>query len=243
MEREVFQRMADIEDRHWWFVSRRKLISLIIDKNVNLPQEANILEAGCGTGGNIEFLKNYGSVCAFECDEIAREIAKEKSGLDIEYGDLPYSIPYNNKKFDIVFFLDVLEHIDEHTEALRELRSLLTENGRVFITVPAYQWLWSKHDEDHHHFRRYSKKDLFELVEDSGYYIETLFRFNMFLLPVVILQRFLKKLFRLDKPDDEMPSKFVNHLLGKVFLIERFFIGSGYCLPFGLTIGAVIKKK
>ncbi len=160
MDRAVFERMAAFEDTHWWFAARRRLIHTILSRSAAVPQGAQILEAGCGTGGNLALLSEFGTVDAFEFDAAAREIAEEKSGLPIVFGALPSDLPFGQKKFDIIGLFDVLEHIEDDQASLAALGARLAPEGQIVLTVPAFPALWSRHDERHHHFRRYTSKSL-----------------------------------------------------------------------------------
>ena len=88
MDRAVFDRMAAQEDVHWWFAARRQILSAVISRLVDLPNEPRILEAGCGTGGNLQMLEGFGQVRAFELDADARRAAELKSDLAIAEGAL-----------------------------------------------------------------------------------------------------------------------------------------------------------
>src|SRR4051812_8636369 len=125
MEPATYARMASLEDRHWWFLARRQILSDMIRAFVPLPRHADVLEAGCGTGGNLPMLKTFGSVSAFEPDADARARAVEKSGLAVAAGRLPDTIPFPEEGFDLVASFDVLEHVEDDVASLSQLRSRL----------------------------------------------------------------------------------------------------------------------
>src|SRR5665811_2607027 len=106
--------MAHTEEHHWWFVGRRAILASLIS-NMGLPNEAQILELGSGTGGNLSMLSDFGRVSALEMDPTARSIATEKTGgcFDIRAGFCPADIPFPTATFDLVCLFDVLEHIEE----------------------------------------------------------------------------------------------------------------------------------
>ena len=242
MDSSVYARMDEQESEHWWFKARRNIIEATIRRIVPASGNARILEAGCGTGGNLEMLSAYGSVDAFEYDEKAREISQSKSGLSVSFGALPDGIPFEGKQYDLIGLFDVLEHVEDDQGSIRALGKLLADDGALLITVPAFQWLWSKHDETHHHFRRYTKKSLSEAANAAGLEVTECGYFNSFLLPVAIGMRALKKLIRSDAPDDTMPSATLNNLLYRVFSSERHLIGK-LRMPAGLSVFAVVRKK
>ena len=94
MDRVVYQRMSELEDAHWWFSARRLMIQTILGRLVTLPDDPKILEAGCGTGGNLKLLQSFGATDAFEFDASARQFATEKLRMPVPFGALPDTIPF-----------------------------------------------------------------------------------------------------------------------------------------------------
>jgi SAM-dependent methyltransferase len=239
MDRAVFERMAAQEDLHWWFAARREIIRSVIDRLVDLPDRARILEAGCGTGGNLEMLAGFGQVRAFELDAEARKVATSKSGLAVAEGALPDALPFEAERFDLIGLFDVLEHVEADEAALHALRGRLAPGGRIVLTVPAFPWLWSRHDERHHHFRRYTRPGLSRVGERAGLRVEHGFYFNTLLFPVAVAQRAFKALFRLDHADDTLPPPALNAAMRSVFAAERHLVGR-LAPPVGLSLCAVL---
>ncbi len=241
MDRGVYERMNEQEADHWWFAARRDLIRTAIDRIVDLPAEARILEAGCGTGGNLGMLAEIGSVDAFEYDEDARRIASEKSGLDVLFGALPDEIPFGQAQYDLIGLFDVLEHVEAHVESLAALGARLAPGGALLVTVPALPALWSKHDERHHHFRRYTRKSLAKAADEAGLNVQTSFYFNSLLLPVAVGMRAAKARMKSDAPDDTMPAPWLNRALYSLFSSERHLLGRAK-LPLGLSLCGVMRR-
>lgn len=231
----VYQRMASHEDAHWWFVARRKIIARLIQVFAAKNTELKILEVGCGTGGNLGLLQQFGAVTATECDETARAMASRKAGIEIRDGRLPELDDVPEQDFDLVVLLDVLEHVEDDLGALKGLTSRHGKDGRLLVTVPAHPWLWSGHDVTHHHFRRYTARTLRKVAEDAGYRVEAIGYYNSLLFPMVILVRFFKKLLGRDTADDAMPSQAVNGILQNMFALERHVVGR-VPLPTGLSL-------
>ena len=155
MEAVAYNALKTLQDRHWWFEGRRQFITSLIGHTFPGKTDLAILEAGCGYGGNLSMLGEFGTVEGFEFNAAARQHAAVISGHAVAYGHLPDNPGFDNRQFDLVAMLDVLEHIDDDAGSLKALRNLIARNGRILITVPALPWLWSKHDEIHHHKRRY----------------------------------------------------------------------------------------
>lgn len=239
MDRAVFDRMAAQEEVHWWFAARREIIRSVIDRLVHLPDNARILEAGCGTGGNLEMLAGFGQLRAFELDAEARRVASSKSGLAVAEGALPDAVPFASERFDLIGLFDVLEHVEDDEAALAALCGRLGPGGRIVMTVPAFPWLWSRHDERHHHFRRYTRASLERVGARAGLRVEHGFYFNTLLFPVAVAQRAVKALLGVDRADDTLPPPALNAAMRTVFAAERYLVGR-LAPPVGLSLCAVL---
>lgn len=234
MEPDAYREMAATEGRHWWFTGRRAILSSLIAR-LGLHEKSRILELGCGTGGNLDMLARFGEVAAMETDDTARAIALEKTGarFEIRPGRCPDRIPFAGQRFDLVCMFDVLEHIEEDVATLAALRELLAPGGRALITVPAYRWMWSKHDEFLHHKRRYTAAELEKKARAAGLAVATLSYFNTLLFPLAAAARLL------NVEGSDLPPQPVNRLFHTLFSAERWVAGR-VPLPFGVSLLAVL---
>lgn len=237
MERAVYDRMAEIDGAHWWFTARRQILADLIKRRVAPPSHARILEIGCGTGSNIELLKAFGNVEAIEPDEAARQLAAARSGVPVIGGLLP-DVPLEDGAYDLIVLLDVLEHIPDDRGALMALHSKLKAGGKLFLTVPAFEWLWSAHDVAHHHQRRYTAARLRTVIEASGYRIRYKSYFNTILFPLIVAFRAAGKIAGRDQGDDAMPPRPLNAVLARLFAAERGWV-SRIGFPFGVSLAVV----
>ena len=164
MERQVYERIDALADRHWWFLSRRRILEAAIGRLTGGARGLRLLEAGCGPGNNLSMLAKFGTVSAFEPDQAACQQAASRHGGEVRRGGLPDAVPFSPGSFDIALMADVLEHVEDDAAALNAVASMLAPGGLLIVTVPAYGWLWSRHDERHHHYRRYTLSALRRLA-------------------------------------------------------------------------------
>jgi SAM-dependent methyltransferase len=238
MERSVYREMAELDDRHWWYRARREVLADLIRREVKPPPKARILEIGCGTGHNLEMLAAFGKVDALELDDEARALAERRLGRKVMSAPLPELAGVRARQYDFIAALDVIEHIDDDQAALTAIAGKLKPGGKLLMTVPAHQWMWSAHDVVNHHKRRYSKQALRRLVEGSPLRLDRIGYFNSLLFPLAVAERFASRLRGKDNADVKLPSAPLNAALQRVFAAERHLVGR-LPLPPGLSLFAV----
>lgn len=195
MRHEDFEQMQANQNLHWWYRGRKKIISKIIKKLVFEGNPINIIEVGAGTGANMQILSEFGNVTAMELDDYARSFIRESEKISVIKGSLPNGLEaVEGKKFNLACVFDVIEHIEDDSAALQALKSLLDDNGKILITVPAYQWLYSLHDKNNGHYRRYTRKSLRSVCEKNGLKVLYSGYMNTFLFPLMIIARFADKI-------------------------------------------------
>ena len=238
MERVVYDQMAALDQRHWWYRARREVIAALIRRRISLKPDSRILEVGCGTGHNLGMLGQFGSVEALEVDETARTLAEERLGKSVFSAPLPELAGIPEQHYDLVAAFDVVEHIADDKSAIAAIAKVLKPGGRLVLTVPAHQWMWSAHDIVNHHQRRYSKAGLKQLIDGSPLKLEAIGYLNSFLFPIAMAERFASKLRGKEDADLSLPPKPLNQALERVFAAERALIGR-VPLPPGLSLFAV----
>lgn len=236
---EAYQLMAAAEESHWWFRGRRAMIKRVLE-SLELPKQANILDAGCGTGGNLPLLAGFGKVYGFEYDPTARQLADARGLAMVSGGALPHDVPFVPQKFDLIGLFDVLEHLDHPVESLRALGGRLAAGGSLVLTVPAYQWLWGPHDELHEHKRRYSRPLLRKHATEAGLSVAYMSHMNSLLLPAAVAQRAVHR-FTQQAAGDLAPGTLVNETFYRIWSLERAWIPR-ISAPFGLSIIAVLQR-
>ena len=235
MDRVVYDRMAEHDSTHWWYVARRDILHDYVARYADLPKDARILEIGCGTGHNLPMLQQFGEVDAIEIDPAARAIASERLGKPAGDAPLPTLPGVDRASYDMVAVLDVIEHIGDDVAALRAMKACLKPGGKILIAVPAHQWMWSAHDVVNHHHRRYSKASLRKAIDAAGLEPRKFGYFNSLLFPLAAAARLAGRMTGRDDSDDSPPPKPVNKLFELVFRAERHMVGR-LPMPIGLSI-------
>lgn len=245
MEIEKYHEMENLEKFHWWFIYRQNVLKFILKKYFsNLDKNAKILDIGCGTGGNIQLLKeNYENIIGIDNNDFALQYCKEKGLDNVIKGNLPDSIDVEDNSIDLILLFDVLEHIEEDEKSLSVLKNKLKNGGHILLTVPAFPFLWSKHDEGFHHKRRYKLKQLKKMFESLDFKIIKASYLYFLLFPVVLIMRILKQIFkRYSKMDDfKLNNMFLNNFIVKFLFIEEFLL-KYLDYPFGSSILVLARK-
>lgn len=242
MDRAVFDRMAEQDQVHWWYVARRRILADLIGREVALPEGARILEIGCGTGHNFEMLRGFGRLDALEVDGEARALASRRLGHAVGDAPLPALTGVPDRSYHLIALLDVLEHVDGDRAALESIAAKLAPGGRILITVPAYQWMWSAHDVAHHHKRRYSRRRLRKVAEAAGLKVCRIGYFNSLLFPLAAAVRVAGKVIGRKESDDKVPPAPLNRLFEKIFGLERHLVGR-VPLPAGVSLFALLSTR
>ncbi len=217
--------MAAHDSTHWWYRARRDVLRDYIARYAGLPDDARILEIGCGTGHNLAMLGEFGAVEAIEIDDASRTLASERLGRPVGTAPLPELPGVARAAYDLVAVLDVVEHIEDDVAALAAMATLLKPGGKILIAVPAHQWLWSAHDVVNHHHRRYSKATLSAAIGRAGLRPHKLRWFNSLLFPLAAAARLAGRLTGRDDSDDSPPAKPLNWAFERVFRFERHLLG------------------
>ena len=237
MNNKTFSRQIKNQERHWWFQARKQIIDQIIS-NIKLKKKNNILDFGSGSGVNLNMLEKYGLVDIHEKNKFARIAIKNKNK---KIKNLYSTLKIKKNFYDLILIADVIEHVRQPKNLLRNLKKFLKKDGRILITVPAYQFLFSKKDEALGHYRRYNKKILKnELTEFN---IEKISHFNTLLCIPIIIMTLLNKFLKRDyiKQVETTPNFFINKLCFIIFAAEKYFI-KYLNLPFGISIYILVKN-
>lgn len=246
--KEAFEALYKIEDKHFWFAVREEVIKIVINKNIKQKKDHSFLEIGCGTGIVLLLLEKLGfSVTGLDIHREGLQLARKRTCARLLCADI-YKLK-EEKKYENIGLFDVIEHVDNDALFLTTCRNMLIDGGRVVITAPADMRLWSRMDEASGHKRRYTKRDLINLLQKSGFKVEYSSYFNFLLyIPQFLFRRFsdeqMKKATQhhLLVEELKLPPFPVNFLLKWLLLIEAQILRI-IPIPFGTSLIVVGSRK
>ena len=232
---------------HWWTRSRRDILLRMARA---YPQSTRILDIGCGGGELLRDLRHAGvqHVTGIDISEESISFCRNQNISEVYRMDAA-KLNFPDASFDLVIASDILEHMKDDEAVLREWRRVLADKGVLILFVPAFMFLWSKHDEVNHHYRRYTKKVLLGKFSAAGFSIGHIGYWNFLLfLPIALVRLFqtaLGVLFGKKDAGDRISglgTGFLNGLLSRIVRCENAFIGVGCSLPIGSSIYVVARK-
>jgi ubiquinone/menaquinone biosynthesis C-methylase UbiE len=246
MERSEYAVMAAVEDRHWWYGGMRAIAAALLDTAYRGRSDLQILDAGCGTGGNVLFLQRYGRVVGIDLAAEALDLGgKRLPGILARASVL--QIPFADASFDLVTSFDVIYHraVPDEGQALSEMARVLRPGGRLLARLPAYEFLRSKHDRAVHTRRRYTAGAARSLLEAGGFAVERSSYVNSLLFPLPLAQRLIERALPAlehSESDLALPSAPLNEALRWPLAAEAAWLARGGAFPVGLSIVCLARK-
>lgn len=235
MEKKLLTILKDSENS-WWYKGRTYSLKSLLatsDQGNFFP----VLDFGAGFGAMFSYLRAFGEVDGYEIDAEAAKHALSRGYKEVF--TTVAALIKNNKRYSLIGAFDVVEHIEKDYEALLLMHALLVSDGVLLVSVPAYNFLWSEHDDQNHHFRRYTKKELIQLFQKTGFEIVRVSYWNTLLFPVAVIARLI---FRKGGGEALTPTTFINALLTSIVFAESKILRL-FSFPFGTGLVAVCKKK
>ncbi|MCF8428613.1 MAG: class I SAM-dependent methyltransferase [Bacteroidia bacterium] len=249
MTPEYYKEYYHLERSNWWFTARLEILKNQIEVLFPKRNDLNILNIGVATGATSQMLEKFGNVKSIEYDEVCFNFVKDNLKIDIEKGTI-LDLQFAENSFDLVCAFDVVEHVENDQLAVKEMIRVCKSNGIVFVTVPAFMDLWSKHDEINYHFKRYIKKTLLPLFNLKSGSIAYHSYFNTILFIPIYLVRWISNkfpnLFKRDGSGSDhsmFELGFLNKVLYTIFYAENFLLKRLVKLPFGVSLMLIFKKK
>lgn len=249
MEAAYYQEYAAIQRDHWWYRARAEILEAILARHLDANRQRLILDIGCGPGGMRPMLSQFGRLASTDFTFEALQFCASQK-LDHLVAADGMRLPFRDACFDAAVAFDVIEHLSDDGLGARELFRVLKPQGSLFVTVPAFQFLWGRQDVVSHHFRRYNAAGLSTILQGAGFHVEQISYFNTFLFPPIAAIRLTYRLLGLNRTraGKEMKSDFSmahrgwqNELPRKIFAAEKAFLLRGN-LPFGVSLLCVARK-
>lgn len=245
MDPREYEIMYHVEDRHWWYRGMETITRAILNRWVHFPSP-RILDAGCGTGAAMTtYLAEYGKVTGVDLYPQALEFCRKRNAPRLARASV-LNLPFAPASFDLITSFDVLYEraVSNENMALDEFFRVLSVDGHILLRLPAYDWLRGQHDERVHTNRRYTKKLVKELLEQSGFVVEHLSYVNTLLFPLAVVKRLSERFFpSRDGQSDLSLNTGGFGILLKNILASEAPIAARISLPYGLSVIAVGKKR
>jgi len=237
--------MYQVEDRHWWYLGMETITRSVLDHWVHIPNP-RILDAGCGTGAAMTtYLAEYGKVTGIDLYPQALEFCRKRNAPRLARASI-LNLPFAPASFELVTSFDVLYEraVSNEGTALDEFFRVLSDGGYILLRLPAYDWLRGQHDKRVHTNRRYTKKLVKELLEQSGFVVEHLSYANTFLFPLAVAKRLSERIFppKDDQSDLSLDAGGFNSILKNILSNEAPFVAQA-SLPYGLSVFALGRKR
>ena len=243
MDEDLYHLYHQEEDKWWWAAGRRALVASLWRRYGSPGDRPRLLEVGCGTGGMLREMVSWAEVYGLDVSKEAVGYCRERGLTTVCRGSLN-ALPFADDSFDGVIGVDVLEHLDDDEEALREILRICRPGGRLVATVPAFQFLWSRRDIQLHHRRRYTRPQFTARVAGAGFQVLKATYVN---LPLFLPLLAMVKTGRLSKGDPNLkldyalvPAK-INSVLSWIFRMEALLLART-SLPLGTSIACVAVK-
>ena len=243
MEPHTYAIMREVEDQHWWYVGRRRIIASWVEgvcREIG-KRRPRILDVGCGTGANLQMLAEFGVAEGVDVSAEALDFCRAR-GLGRVRQGAAESLPYEDAQFDLVTGLDVVEHLDDDVAGLSEMFRVLRPGGRALLFVPAFMFLWGVQDEVSHHRRRYTLAELKERLGTAGLTVERASYANITFFAPILLGRFIMRVTGL-RPASENNINIgaLNGFLGRILGSERWWLRK-MSFPFGVSAMCVARR-
>lgn len=244
MDARVYEQFASLQKDHFWFIGRRQIFFDLLRREVGPGNDRQILEIGCGAGGMLSALTEFGTVHGMDVasDYVRFCAERQPARMLTGSGD---ALPFADQSFDIIALFDVIEHIPDERKTLAEVKRVLKPGGTVFISVPAYQFLYSQNDRVVHHQRRYTARHLRARLREAGLRSKKVSYFNTLLFPLILAAVLALKakdrLFGLPPGETNLDHEFrgpLNSLLAFLMGSERWLLRH-MSFPFGHSLIAM----
>lgn len=233
MELDYAIRYRQLYQQHWWWRSRESVILKCLREYAGRRTDLNILDIGCGDGLFFDELSKFGAVRGVEIDErIVDPNGPHYDKILVGPFDDSYAV---DEPLSVILMLDVLEHLPNPEECLRHAMSLLSNDGIAIITVPAFNSLWTRHDDINQHYTRYKKSSFAQVAADAQMRIDRWEYFYHWVVAAKLAVRLKERLMPGEPQPASLPPAPVNAALRTLCKLERRLVG-WMKLPMGTSL-------
>jgi SAM-dependent methyltransferase len=236
-----FELMERLEDGHWWFLGKRRLLGALLRDHA---RRGRLLDLGCGLGGVLRDFEPDMRCFGADSSAFALQRSSRRTGAALVRTDLA-ALPLRRRSFDLVVALDVIEHLPDDVEFLRRAGDLLAPGARLVVAVPAFPALWSQHDVTFQHFRRYTATTLREAILAAGLVPERITYLHAMVFPIAALWRLASNrlgLGRLAPKTDFWPlPSWLNRAIASLYRLEAAWLAR-FDLPFGVSVACIARR-
>jgi SAM-dependent methyltransferase len=244
MEPSEYRAIYTVEDRHWWYAGMARISRTLLTAAYPDRRDLRILDAGCGTGGALDFLAHFGAVTGSDISPLALAYSRARGHAALNQASVT-ALPYAAASFDLVTSFDVLYHraVGDPRLALGEFRRVLSPGGRVLLRLPAYDWLRGGHDAVVHTARRFTTTTLGASLRETGFAIERLTYANTLLFPLAVAKRLLERLAPAAPAHSDVATNpaWLDALLARPLAAEAAWLRRRD-LPLGLSVVALARR-
>jgi SAM-dependent methyltransferase len=252
MRKDLIADLFEKEETYWWNLNKREMVSCLL-KSLGYLKEgqenATAADIGCGAGYTAKVFESRYRMVGIDVSMEALQLCRGRGLKHLCQMDTNrFSLPFKSDTFDLVLALDVIEHLEDDTEALKECHRILRSEGHLVVTVPAFMALWSPWDEALGHRRRYTAQDLATTANKAGFHLDRLSYMFFFVFPLAVVVRRVKQAIHGDPArysSDFIPiPKLLNQLLLRVGRVEQWILTRlQWNLPVGLSVISIMTKR
>jgi SAM-dependent methyltransferase len=245
MEETAYRQFIELQRDHFWFVGRRRIFFHLLDRELSSRNGMQVLDVGCGAGGMLLPLSRYGAVSGIDTSPELVELCRARGFDRVSVGSA-YDLPAETGSLDLITLFDTIEHVPDDARVLSECRRALAPGGLLFLSVPAYQFLYANNDRVAHHQRRYTARGLRRRLLEAGFSSPRVSYFNTLLFPAILPAVLAKKLAeRIRDPGDATNLSVgvppaLNRALAATMGFERHLL-TRFRLPFGHSLIAIAR--
>jgi len=246
MEKEEYELMYRLEKTHWWFRGKQFLVKNLLGPLVRKQtKQGRILDIGCGTGIILKILQDLGSAYGMEISFRAIELLKKRNISRVVCGDANQKLPFRDDTFSTITCLDVLEHLDNDLNFIKEIGRICETGGLLLVTVPAFNIFWSPHDVALHHKRRYTHRKMLQIISGSNFEVIKVSYYNSILsIPILVVRKFKSIFLEKNEMKSDLDMVFpsiINAFFKFLFCMEIWCLKFFY-LPFGVSLVLILQK-